>query len=1684
MGIGPFTTYAPPGVYAQTVVEPAVGLLLGGLRVPVLIGVGKESLSQTNFEMIRGSSSVADTPIFGEDAQGRWISGGTVQSPILGNQDGNKSKFKVRNYPIVDGQGRGSATYDASKVSVSVNGAPVVVAAIDGPNGLVSLLVPPAEDDKVTINYFFHRKDTRITDDVSAQITDGPAILVAPKTETYAVTLGSNDKLDITLDDTVPVTIVLTSGVTRTATDVANDVNAANVPGLTASVHIDNEGLAHVQLIALGNILVGSGGANGVLGFNAGDYTARTQSFRVFNGPVVDGSDGGITTTDPSKVTVTVNGTQVLAKSVDGSQRLVGLPFAPKSGSKVLITYYFNTSQDTFDYLPNSNIITVGNVGIAPGRRDFLNGPDFIVVNDGDQSKIQWGTAFQVQAGDKTGSASFDSTQIVGMLVDDRIFGAPCARFVDTTTSTVSTTKFLLPEVPTSGNGRDTPLGQATYTTITNGRLDLPTNRPDLVTVYVGKTWRDASSRPPVKVLEVDSSTNIVTLATPVSAEYRAFATFWYNRITDDTFTLSVLTPGSSGTGSYSIASALSGALVFGAKFGVKASLPQTIQWPSGTESLPDAIHTGAGNPVAETVTVTFNTALDPATHASFSNQKQEPYDIYQATRIFGGMIIDGNPAVSVDLSLQYKAVLLSSGVTEPLSMLSTDRLVLNVDGVNLIPVNMTGLTTLAAVAAAVNAVIDADVQVHADGSVTFAATAPNNLVSVVTYGLQKILSIKARSLPSFTNGLVSSVLIMSPTAAGETDASGKVGLEPNQAATGSYNAINQVATLVGTQTGPFNISTGVNDSFQLNVDGKDVTTTLPGGTAVLLQDVVTSINDSYIALASTADIATYTADVIALANEIRSDYNLHRVSTAYHVAADGTNSVVLPAAVTLADAQALLNDIKAKYNAHLSQGGVHQLSDTSNAVATGNATNLQSAVVLANDLKEFYNSHLVQIGVHGFDDTVDTLTPALPPVVNTDCYPILNDIKAKLNAHFLLAGVHIINDVTDTITAPAAFSQLTGEALANDIKTKLNVHLASTNYHFVADTTNVITSVAASSPASLVALTAELQVKYPVHLAQTQGPYHVHGTKDAVNQATTSMTELVARTGAGINAGKLVLTSRLNNALSSLNVKSTSTANDVLGFVSGGSAQRKQPTASDIANALNANASFQAVGVSYRVASPGLGGFLRIDSLTTGNLSTVAFSNVSNTAFVTDTKLGIVPGTSGDVGENAQAGFSVSSSQGLLGSHGTGFPGQTYTDVTTGLRFTVLKAVAGDYASGGNFTLVVGQSFITDASIPIKAISGVEITVFNTNNMNPGTTALVSTYARSGTEPAIGDVYYVSYDYAKTDLSTQLFREIKKIQQNFGSPTPDNPLSLAARICLLNGAILIGLKQVLRAEGSSQAGGGSFIAAIDEQRKPIQGSVKPDVIVPLATDPTIFSSLNQHCVFMSTPRQEGERIGVVGVAAGTNPLGVQAIAKGLNSELMLVSYPDTYVLSVSDDQGNLTDQLVDSSYMAAALAGTLTNSAFDVATPLTRRSIVGFKRLGRLLDPTEANQVAVAGVSIIEQVDTGMRVRHGLTTNVDTVITRTPSVTLTIHYVQQTMRKVLDPYIGQKLTGSLIKSVENSMVGAFSQLVDQQIVQKATGIEVTVDDNDPTILRASAIYVPVFPLEYIVVTLSVRIRA
>lgn len=124
---------------------------------------------------------------------------------------------------------------------------------------------------------------------------------------------------------------------------------------------------------------------------------------------------------------------------------------------------------------------------------------------------------------------------------------------------------------------------------------------------------------------------------------------------------------------------------------------------------------------------------------------------------------------------------------------------------------------------------------------------------------------------------------------------------------------------------------------------------------------------------------------LVTLANELRTDYEAHRVLTAgsVHGAADNTNAVAASAASDLPTAITLLNEIKADYNAHriLTAGSVHGAADSTNVVATADATDAQTAITLAIALKTAYNAHraLTAGSVHGAADSTNVTSAANP---------------------------------------------------------------------------------------------------------------------------------------------------------------------------------------------------------------------------------------------------------------------------------------------------------------------------------------------------------------------------------------------------------------------------------------------------------------------------------------------------------------------------------------------------------------------------------------------------------------------------------------------------------------------------------------------------------------------------------
>jgi hypothetical protein len=651
----PGSIYAPPGVYTRTLFENPIQGVLAGVRIPIFIGTGNEILQQQDLEVIRGSSSSVDQQVPQEDETGRAVVEITATGEVvLGDFNGDRRRLQVRNFPIVSGDGSGTTATDPSTVLVTINGRPDVVLSVARADiGVIEISTAPNLGDDVRVTYFFNRTDTQTTDNVSEQISTGAAILNGAIGNAYEFTDETNTfSFRVDDDQNQEITVTFPTGAVTAATVVSLINGAAAATSLVSSTFENNFGQTAVRLSAARDIRILGGTANAVLGFTEGTDTNRNKTFYVFNGPIVDGTNGGITTTDTSKVTVRLDGVQVIPSSVDGQTRAVTLPFAPEDGATLTIEYYFNTWQDTFDYLANIGITDVLRCGIVPGNNDFVQGADYVLKDD----KIVWGTSFLVGPGITTpGAPEFGESQISGLLVDNRWFLAPTTPVVNTTVNPPLETRkdFSLPLQPTTGNGRNNPLGQQAFLSIANNRVDLATNNPNLVTAYWGFGPQDAIQRGPVEVTAVNGTTITLKDAVPVGAE--VWATFYYNILVDNTYTLQVETSGPSGIGTYFIFDA-NGNPVYTPKFGVKgpALTGVTIQFPSGSELTPDVhFEGGQKGPVEETITVTF--ADKDATIAKFTVNGSGPYEFVSGASDRARFLIDSSPlaggAVGIDLS-------------------------------------------------------------------------------------------------------------------------------------------------------------------------------------------------------------------------------------------------------------------------------------------------------------------------------------------------------------------------------------------------------------------------------------------------------------------------------------------------------------------------------------------------------------------------------------------------------------------------------------------------------------------------------------------------------------------------------------------------------------------------------------------------------------------------------------------------------------------------------------------------------------------------------------------------------------------------------------------------------------------------------------------------------------------------
>src|SRR5271168_2546540 len=541
-----FTSYAPPGVYTTEIFIPTTAAATGTARIPVIIGEGQQFFTISNLELFRGSSSVQDDQ--------------SVNENISDQITGFTQNFQTTFYPVTDGSGKGVTTNDPTFVQVQAiysngNVVPVTVVSLDGATGqFVTQEIIPAGTD-LTISYFFKRGDTLVqAENETFQVPSSATLTVGSGGNTLVLGLttpGAGGNL-VTVQFVDPgaglgvvdsqavlgagsdaITIIIRNagspGTIRTLANLSTIINSTSIPTLDGG-YLTAPSSANATVLA----------ANGAKPFAGGAGPASSQTFQVANFPIVDGTNGGVPLTVPSlAISAQVNGVNAVISAVNGPVGQFTLANPVPAGATLTVNYYYNMWMNTFDLLPSSNVASIIEVGLGPNRSDYTQDIDYSLGVAYDKlgnvvaNTINWGNNVSEAVGVSAAqdSATFGPSEVLTTLVDENVWLRPLAGATNGRNAI-----FTLPDTPTTGTGQG-----------------VPTDNPALIKVYVGTNPFEAFQNGAATVAALNGLAQQVTLFNPPAGGTSVYASYYRNTLEDQQYTVTVVTPGFSGLGTYTV---------------------------------------------------------------------------------------------------------------------------------------------------------------------------------------------------------------------------------------------------------------------------------------------------------------------------------------------------------------------------------------------------------------------------------------------------------------------------------------------------------------------------------------------------------------------------------------------------------------------------------------------------------------------------------------------------------------------------------------------------------------------------------------------------------------------------------------------------------------------------------------------------------------------------------------------------------------------------------------------------------------------------------------------------------------------------------------------------------------------------------------------------------------------------
>lgn len=285
-------------------------------------------------------------------------------------------------------------------------------------------------------------------------------------------------------------------------------------------------------------------------------------------------------------------------------------------------------------------------------------------------------------------------------------------------------------------------------------------------------------------------------------------------------------------------------------------------------------------------------------------------------------------------------------------------------------------------------------------------------------------------------------------------------------------------------------------------------------------------------------------------------------------------------------------------------------------------------------------------------------------------------------------------------------------------------------------------------------------------------------------------------------------------------------------------------------------------------------------------------------------------------------------------------------------------------------------------------------------------------------------------------------------------------------------------------------------------------------VPLPKATMSNVFATGKSHVEEQSNILNAHERILLIGAINGLVPnnlvgredaavedIGILEGIQGDDAEEVLagniedlasydvtLAYGDTFrVVYMAPDQiiRNIagTNVTLHGFYQAAALAGFLSGQT-NIAEPPTFRTLSGYSiPRTRAYRPFTLDELADAGVLVVQPVTGGGRMLHGLTTTQSNAPEEEEISIVGIRdQVARLLRNSLRPFVGKVNSPTLISEISQGVAKILGSLVSQGLLTGFGNITVSRDPVEPRQINIAAQISPAAPINWIYIDLNVSI--